>query len=138
MGLDRSFLPYTASGLEGDLADFVGYESVDSDVVRHVRDSQACPEEFLSALAWDWSVDRWYGAWPESLRRQVIDASLGLHREKGTLAAVERVLREVGAEFEIELMPGGVPHTMAVTILNGGELIGRLDALSLRDYIVPA
>ena len=53
---------------------------------------QTCPAALLPWLAWALSVDEWDADWPEQIRRDVIAGSIGLHRVKGTLAALKRAL----------------------------------------------
>lgn len=55
-----------------------------------------CPVPFLPWLAWALSVDDWNSEWPEERQRAVIGASVEVHRHKGTVASVKRVLAAAG------------------------------------------
>lgn len=55
-----------------------------------------CPVPLLPYLAWALSVDRWDRNWSESTKRQVIKAAWQIHRHKGTIAALRRVVEPFG------------------------------------------
>lgn len=67
-----------------------------------------CPENLLPWLAWSLSIDTWDSHWPESIKREVIEKSISVHRSKGTVAAVKLVLANAGFD-EIEIAEGGLP-----------------------------
>lgn len=64
--------------------------------LRTLWDPQTCPVELLPYLAWAWSVDRWDQTWPEETRRSVVASSQFIHRRKGTIAAIRRVVEPLG------------------------------------------
>lgn len=64
--------------------------------VRDLHDPDRCPEALLPYLAWERSVDRWDDAWPERTKREVIKASPYIHRHKGTIGALRRVVEPLG------------------------------------------
>lgn len=85
------------------------------------------PDQFLSFLAWQYSVDSWDTHWQPSLQRQLIKKSFKQHQLKGTRAAIRQVLSQFGytAVFEewYETNPLGTPGTFVLTLdLNGREL----------------
>ncbi|WP_413874166.1 phage tail protein I [Albidovulum sp.] len=47
-----------------------------------------CPPAMLPWLAWALSVDGWNAEWTEAEKRAAIAASIGIHRRKGTVAAI--------------------------------------------------
>ncbi|WP_025151998.1 phage tail protein I [Morganella morganii] len=55
-----------------------------------------CPLHLLPYLAWAWSVDRWGADWPERTKRDVIKASMFIHKHKGTIGALRRVVEPLG------------------------------------------
>lgn len=57
---------------------------------------QECPAHLLPWLAWALSVDEWDSSWPEQTKRDVIDASIAVHRRKGTLRSVRDALTAAG------------------------------------------
>ena len=56
----------------------------------------AIPAHLLAWLAWALSVDQWDNDWPEATKRRVIAESVEIHRRKGTVASVKRILRAQG------------------------------------------
>lgn len=54
------------------------------------------PAACLPALAWALSVDEWDKGWSEDRKREVIAASIAIHRIKGTRASVIRALAVLG------------------------------------------
>jgi len=61
-----------------------------------------CPTQFLPWLAHALSVDEWDSGWPEAIQRDVIRASVSVHRRKGTVGAVRDAIRAFGfSEAEI-------------------------------------
>lgn len=67
-----------------------------SDVIHTLWDPWQCPEHLLPWLAWALSVDEWDEDWSEDQKRNVIAASISVHRDKGSLASVERALAAAG------------------------------------------
>ncbi|MBZ6625693.1 phage tail protein I, partial [Klebsiella pneumoniae] len=61
-----------------------------------------CPVKFLPYLAWAFSVDRWDEDWSEQEKRRVIGESFWLHQRKGTVAALRRVVENMGYSLSIE------------------------------------
>lgn len=64
--------------------------------LRQLWNADTCPLELLPYLAWAWSVDRWDEQWPESIKRTVIKVSYSIHKSKGTLGALRRVVEPLG------------------------------------------
>jgi phage tail P2-like protein len=64
--------------------------------LRKLWNAYDCPLALLPYLAWAWSVDRWDESWPESTKRAVVAASIYVHRHKGTLGALRRVVEPLG------------------------------------------
>ncbi len=57
---------------------------------------QTCPLHMLPYLAWALSVDEWDPNWSEEDQRNVVAESVELHRLKGTLGSIKRVLKSAG------------------------------------------
>ncbi len=64
--------------------------------LRKLWNAWDCPAELLPYLAWAWSVDRWDTSWSEATKRSVVDASQYVHRHKGTIGALRRVVEPLG------------------------------------------
>lgn len=55
-----------------------------------------CPPQFLASLAWGLSVDSWDSNWTDARKREVIKASVEVHRRKGTVGSIKRALAAMG------------------------------------------
>lgn len=58
--------------------------------------ADTCPLVLLPYLAWAWSVDRWDENWPEATKRSVVKAAYIVHKRKGTIGAIRRVVEPLG------------------------------------------
>lgn len=84
----------TAQEIALDLATSrIGDVAVD---IRAVMNPQACPAHLLPWLAWALSVDEWDAEWTEETKRAAVAASVGVHRRKGTRAAVRAAIAAAG------------------------------------------
>lgn len=79
-----------------------------------------CPARLLPYLAWTFSVDRWDPTWSEAAKRDVIRSSFYVHRKKGTISALRRVVEPLGYLLEVEewwqMQPEGERGTFALRI----------------------
>lgn len=66
-----------------------------------------CPAHLLPWLAWALSVDEWDSDWPEQTKRNVIAASVSVHRRKGTRQSVREALDAAGYGDAAILENGG-------------------------------
>ncbi|CNK28825.1 phage tail fibers [Yersinia aldovae] len=64
--------------------------------LRQLWNADTCPLVLLPYLAWAWSVDRWDEHWPEATKRAVVNASYTVHKRKGTIGAIRRVVEPLG------------------------------------------
>ena len=64
--------------------------------LRQLWNAQTCPVALLPYLAWAWSVDRWDSGWSESTKRSVVAASEYVHRHKGTIGSLRRIVEPLG------------------------------------------
>lgn len=92
----NSLLPSGSSPLEKAAA--IACQSLQTLPVplRQLWNASTCPVELLPYLAWAWSVDRWDENWSESVKRQVVRDSMFIHRHKGTIGALKRVVEPLG------------------------------------------
>jgi phage tail P2-like protein len=96
----------------------------------HVRDIDNCHPSFLPWLAWQWRVDVWDDAWPESQKREVVKNALLLFRYRGTPWAVKRALALTGYQGDIiewhQQTPEGPRGTFHVDVAaEGGRAIDQ-------------
>ncbi len=61
-----------------------------------------CPVKFLPYLAWAFSVDRWEETWSERDKRQAVSDAFWIHQRKGTVAAVRRVIENLGYSMTLQ------------------------------------
>ncbi|AUH00982.1 phage tail protein I [Prodigiosinella confusarubida] len=86
--------------------------------LRQLWNPDTCPVSLLPYLAWSLSVDRWDENWPEATKRKVIKDSFFIHRHKGTIGALKRVVEPQGYLIRIKewWQTGGEPGTFQLDI----------------------
>ncbi|KFB99475.1 phage tail fiber protein [Trabulsiella guamensis ATCC 49490] len=86
--------------------------------LRKLWNPDECPAPLLPYLAWALSVDRWDKNWSEQTKRQVIKASWIVHRLKGTITAIRRVIEPFGSLTQITewWQEDGIPGTFRLEI----------------------
>ncbi len=95
---NQSLLPPNASTLLRDLEEIFG-DSFDLPTLnRYVVNPDLAPAHILPWLAWALSVDDWSDSWSEQIRRNVIKASVEVHRKKGTIGALKKALQAFNYE----------------------------------------
>ena len=95
---NQSLLPPNASQLLRDLESVFG-DSFDLPTLnRYVVNPDLAPAHILPWLAWALSVDDWSDSWSEQIRRNVIKASVEVHRKKGTIGALKKALQAFNYE----------------------------------------
>ena len=96
--INQSLLPPNASQLLRDLESVFG-DSFDLPTLnRYVVNPDLAPAHILPWLAWALSVDDWSDSWSEQIRRNVIKASVEVHRKKGTIGALKKALQAFNYE----------------------------------------
>lgn len=94
--MNNNMLPPSASGFMRS-TEKVTERLTDIPVdLRKLWNPDECPADLLPYLAWALSVDRWDKNWSEQTKRQVIKASWLVHRQKGTVSALRRVVEPFG------------------------------------------
>ena len=96
MSLKNGLLPPTATETEIRLAEARSGLSALKVPLRDIWNPDTCPVSLLPYLAWSRSVDRWDESWPESVKRQVVKDAFFVHRRKGTISAIRRVVEPFG------------------------------------------
>jgi phage tail P2-like protein len=83
--MTNSILPPNASNLQRDLeAVFAKRMATMGAPNRDTTNADRAPSHILPWLAWEMSVDVWNETWAEQVRREIIKASLQIHKRKGT------------------------------------------------------
>lgn len=114
-----TILPPNASVLEKDIEDAAGKVRIGNidNPIGKLWNPQTIPTPILPYLAWALSVDTWDNAWPDNIKRQVIAASVDVHRKKGTVGAVKKAITAL--DIDVELLEwfqnNAIPHTFTVT-----------------------
>ncbi|MGL5093654.1 MAG: phage tail protein I [Aeromonas sobria] len=94
-------LPFQSSDLEKDLDIALSHIESVSIPIRDLWNPEKCPIEALPYLAWAVKVGSWSSRWTERVKRQVVAASLDLHRVRGTRPAIEKALQSLDVRCEI-------------------------------------
>ncbi|MBY4837542.1 phage tail protein I [Pantoea sp. DY-5] len=94
--MNDRLLPTGSSSLEVAAAEALATLSTMNVPLRQLWNPQTCPVQLLPYLAWAWSVDRWDSGWSESTKRAVVAAARYVHRHKGTIGAIRRVVEPLG------------------------------------------
>ncbi|MFI8416496.1 phage tail protein I [Serratia sp. NPDC078593] len=100
MSSDR-LLPVGSSALEVAAAQACAALAQVRVPVRELWNPQTCPANLLPYLAWAFSVDRWDEAWAEETKRSVVASAHFVHRHKGTISALRRVVEPLGYLIEV-------------------------------------
>jgi len=105
-----TLLPPNATATERALARVVGRTTVLSvgPKYRALWSPQTCPAGILPWLAWSLHVDEWDSNWTEQQKRDVIEASVAVHKTKGTIGALKRALAALGYEVTVDENTGEV------------------------------
>ena len=90
---NQSLLPPNATNLLKDLESILSGQLDLQTLNRFVNNPNEAPANILPWLAWTVSVDDWNDAWSETVRRNVIKASIEVHRRKGTIGALKKALQ---------------------------------------------
>ena len=116
----RPLLPGNASPLERAAAEALAEIQRVPVPLRQLWNPHTCPAHLLPYLAWAFSVDRWDPAWSNAAKREVIATSFYIHRKKGTISALRRVVEPLGYLLEViewwQTDPQGTPGTFALKI----------------------
>lgn len=135
--MTADLLPPNATSLERRAAQALAQIERVPIPIRELHDPDRCPVELLPYLAWARSVDRWDDSWSERTKREVIKASTFVHRHKGTIGALRRVVEPLGYLIRIvewwQTDPPGPRGTfeLEISTLESGITEELYDALVL-------
>ncbi|MBN5416280.1 phage tail protein I [Serratia marcescens] len=97
----NSLLPPGSSPLERRAAEACAGISDLNIPLRDLWNPARCPVKFLPYLAWAFSVDRWDEKWTAAEKRKAVTDAFYIHRRKGTVAAIRRVIEAMGFSMSI-------------------------------------
>lgn len=93
---DVDLLPANATDFEIALSEATArIDALPAPADRQKRSATVDPK-FLSALAWEYSVNEWGSLWPDAKKRAVVEQSLAVHRVMGTAGALKRAIYALG------------------------------------------
>ena len=131
-----TLLPPSSSKLQRDLEEVFANRIVSlGKQGRNVTKPDIAAEHILPWLAWEMSVDVWNDNWAVEVRRGVINASLFVHKKKGTIGALKKALGALGVDglqLEEWFEYGGDPYHFRVFI----EIISSGFDLNILDEIL--
>lgn len=97
------------------------------------------PADFLSILAWQFSVDRWQDDWPDEVKRAQIKNSIKVHTYKGTNFALRSIVESFGYSLTIlewwQESPVNEPGTFQITIDTNGKSLSEKSYNTLVELI---
>ncbi len=92
MGNDKTLLPINASELLKDLENTSLRATTLEALNRYANNPDLAPENILPWLAFAVSVDDWNDDWEIDIKRNIIRASIKIHKKKGTIGALKKAL----------------------------------------------
>ena len=117
---DTSLLPSNRTSLEQALAQLSNGDVGLANVLRQVHSVDNCPAPLLPWLAIQRSVDRWDPQWSETIKRKVVKDAFEVHKRKGTVGALRRVVEPFADILDItewhQLEPMGEPGTFTMSL----------------------
>lgn len=115
-----ALLPLGSSELERKASEVLQFAVRNPIIIADLINPHRCPVELLPYLAWAFSVDRWDEHWTEQVKRIAIQQAFLIHKYKGTISAIRRVVEPIGYLVEVkewfDLHPQGTPGTFSITI----------------------
>lgn len=97
------------------------------------------PADFLSILAWQFSVDRWQDDWPDDVKRAQIKNSIKVHTYKGTNFALRSIVESFGYSLTIhewwQETPMNAPGTFQITINTNGRALTEKTSKTLVELL---
>ncbi|ACL72703.1 Bacteriophage P2-related tail formation protein-like protein [Thioalkalivibrio sulfidiphilus HL-EbGr7] len=114
----KSLLPPNRSRVERELEAVTVRSTQVEAPFNDLWDPWACPASVLPWLAWALGVQEWSASWPESRRRGVVAAAMGIRRRAGTAAAVREAVESLeieGIEYAEWHEYDGEPGTYRIT-----------------------
>ena len=129
--MSKSLLPFNTTQQEKNIETVLERTNDIPVLIHRVWDPRQCPENLLPWLAWALSIDTWDSEWPETTKRNLIAESIRIHRTKGTVSAIERVLSALGVDAELTewFENNGVPHTFQLLAWANANLVPDADVI---------
>lgn len=116
--MSSRLLPVGSSPLEVAAAQACAELAETPAPLRELWDPTTCPLNLLPYLAWAFSVDHWDESWSEETKRSVVSSAFFVHRHKGTIGAIRRVVEPLGYLIKLKewWQTNGQPGTFSLDI----------------------
>lgn len=124
-----NLLPPNATDFENKIVETSAQMTeLNADLSSLIRIDDA-PSDFLSILAWQFSVDRWQDDWPDDVKRAQIKNSIKVHQHKGTNYALRQIVESFGYSLTVhewwQELPMSEPGTFQLTIDTNGKSLSE-------------
>ncbi|MGM0825699.1 MAG: phage tail protein I [Pseudomonadota bacterium] len=117
---NQQLLPHNTTPLERAAAEALAEIQRVPVPLRQLWNPNDCPAHLIPYLAWALSVDRWDPTWSTEAKRDVCRSAWAVHKRKGTISALRRVVEPLGYLLEVdewfEQQPEGPRGTFALRI----------------------
>ena len=118
--ISSHLLPLGSTPLEKHAAEILKSAVENPVIIADLINPERCPPQLLAYLAWAFSVDKWDENWTDEVKRIAIKQAFFVHKHKGTIAAVKRVVEPIGYLVELKewfaMQPQGKEGTFSITI----------------------
>ena len=118
--ISSHLLPLGSTPLEKHAAEILKSSVENPVIIADLINPERCPPQLLAYLAWAFSVDKWDENWTDEVKRIAIKQAFFVHKHKGTIAAVKRVVEPIGYLVELKewfaMQPQGKEGTFSITI----------------------
>ncbi|MFA3038849.1 phage tail protein I [Acinetobacter pittii] len=137
-----NLLPPNTTAFEKKIAETTAKTSeLNTNLASLIRVDDA-PADFLSILAWQFSVDRWQDDWPDEVKRAQIKNSIKIHTYKGTNFALRSIVESFGYSLTIhewwQESPMNEPGTFQITIETNGRALTEKTSKTLVELLQDA
>jgi phage tail P2-like protein len=114
----QSLLPPSTSSLSRSIETVMAERMIGIEApIRTLWNVDTCPVALLPWMAWALSVDVWESDWSEETKRNVLRATVEVHRVKGTPGSVRRAVESILDDIEIiERDADLAPHEFKVVV----------------------
>lgn len=118
--ISSHLLPLGSTPLEKRAAEILKSAVENPVIIADLINPERCPPQLLAYLAWAFSVDKWDENWTDEVKRIAIKQAFFVHKHKGTIAAVRRVVEPIGYLVELKewfaMQPQGKAGTFSITV----------------------
>jgi phage tail P2-like protein len=132
-------LPLSSTPLERAAAQALAAAHDYPTPLRDLWNANTCPADALPFLAWARSVDWWNEAWSDATKRAVVASAFEVHRKKGTLGALRRVVAPFGCTLTVrewwQTNPPGPRGTFELALELNGRTLTATDAAEIERLI---